>query len=356
MGGVLNDVVKIGTLGLVDDVTGSEAAARGQQRAVDAQLQATRESNQLLERLYNQGRGDQAPFQLGGYAGLNALLALTGLPQVSNADVQGFTGQSGWYGTQASPATPGTPAAPTAPPMTRAPGGTWSDLATRLAPPTAPGAPATPGTPAAPGAPAQPGYTLPTFGNAQQLLQNDPGYQFRLNQGQQGLDRRLAAMGMSGSGRALKDTIDYNQGMASQEYGNVWNRLANIAGVGQSATGAQQQNAQQYGQAAGENILQGGNARASGYIAAGNQDRQVFNDLLKLGGAGLKAYGAGAFSDRRLKSNIQPLGERNGYQWYSYDIFGQPSVGVMADEVQKIKPEAVSTHPSGYLMVDYGAL
>jgi hypothetical protein len=55
------------------------------------------------------------------------------------------------------------------------------------------------------------------------------------------------------------------------------------------------------------------------------------------------------FSDRRLKSDIQRIGTRNGVDWYSYTIFGKPQIGVMADEV----PWATFTHPSGYLMVDY---
>lgn len=68
-----------------------------------------------------------------------------------------------------------------------------------------------------------------------------------------------------------------------------------------------------------------------------------------MGGLG-SAAGMFAMSDRRLKRNIQKIGERNGVNWYEFDyVWGQHSIGVMADEV----PHAAFEHPSGYLMVDY---
>jgi hypothetical protein len=76
-----------------------------------------------------------------------------------------------------------------------------------------------------------------------------------------------------------------------------------------------------------------------------------------LAGAFGAAAGGGAFSDRRLKSNIvrvdtHPL----GIGVYEYDIFDRRERGVMADEVEQVKPDAVTTHPSGYKMVYYGML
>lgn len=71
------------------------------------------------------------------------------------------------------------------------------------------------------------------------------------------------------------------------------------------------------------------------------------------------AGGAMMFSDRRLKTNIEFLEERNGIRWYTYEYFWAPGItqtGVMADEVQKLCPEAVWTNPNGYKMVDYERL
>ena len=73
-----------------------------------------------------------------------------------------------------------------------------------------------------------------------------------------------------------------------------------------------------------------------------------------LGGAAAKAF----TSDRRLKSNIVRVGTHPlGIGIYEYDIFDRRERGVMADEVEQVKPEAVTTHPTeGYKMVYYGML
>jgi hypothetical protein len=54
--------------------------------------------------------------------------------------------------------------------------------------------------------------------------QNDPGYQFRLQQGQQALQNSAAARGGLLTGGTAKALSDYNQNSASNEYGNVYNR------------------------------------------------------------------------------------------------------------------------------------
>jgi hypothetical protein len=66
-------------------------------------------------------------------------------------------------------------------------------------------------------------------------LSKDPGYQFRLAQGQKSFDSSsLASRAGFGSGGAFKAANDYNQGNASQEYGNRLNQLAGLSGTGQT--------------------------------------------------------------------------------------------------------------------------
>jgi hypothetical protein len=72
---------------------------------------------------------------------------------------------------------------------------------------------------------------------------------------------------------------------------------------------------------------------------------------------GLFSLGSMFFSDRRLKTNIQRIGATaKGLPVYSYDFFGQPEIGVMADEAERMFPEAVALHPSGFKMVDYALI
>jgi len=69
-------------------------------------------------------------------------------------------------------------------------------------------------------------YTPDKFGfTSQDFLNNkDPGYEWRLQQGQKALDRQGAAAGRFLSGRQLQATSDYNQGAASQEFQNAYQR------------------------------------------------------------------------------------------------------------------------------------
>lgn len=88
----------------------------------------------------------------------------------------------------------------------------------------------------------------PSYQNTLANLVKDPGYQFRLQQGQQTLENSAAARGNLLSGATLKDLTGYAQGMASQEGQNAYNRefnafnntqnqLANLMQQGFNASG-----------------------------------------------------------------------------------------------------------------------
>ena len=112
-------------------------------------------------------------------------------------------------------------------------------------------------------------------------FQQDPGYAFRLSEGQKALDRQAAARGGLISGSALKAAQRYGQDMGSQEYMNAFNRyqtersaalnpLQSLSGVGQTTatnlgtTGAA--NAANVG-----NLITGGAAAsAAGRVGAAN--------------------------------------------------------------------------------------
>jgi hypothetical protein len=89
--------------------------------------------------------------------------------------------------------------------------------------------------------------------------------------------------------------------------------------------------------------------------------QQNFNQgLMGLGGAGIMKY-----SDIRMKENIKQIHWLpNGLPVYEYeykpefkDIAGHGvHIGVMAQEVEMVKPEAVITNANGYKMVNYGLL
>lgn len=69
-------------------------------------------------------------------------------------------------------------------------------------------------------------------------FKESPDYQWTQQQGLQGLDRSAAARGGLYSGGQQADLLNYSQGLASQQYNGYYNKLANLAGMGQSASSA----------------------------------------------------------------------------------------------------------------------
>lgn len=138
----------------------------------------------------------------------------------------------------------------------------------------------------------------------------DPGYDFRMQQGQRGLDSSAAARGGVLSGAAIKASTRYNQDYASGEYQNAYNRfnadrtarfnrLSSLAGVGQTATN--QVNADRSSTAGNvsNNQIGAGNAQASSYIGQGNAMSGAANTLGNFAmntsymNKGYNPYGAG---------------------------------------------------------------
>ncbi len=116
----------------------------------------------------------------------------------------------------------------------------------------------------------------------------DPGYQFRLQEGNKAMERSAAARGNLLSGGQAKALTQYNQGVASQEYGNAFsravqthgmnaarkgdqfNQLSSLAGVGQVANQQTQIARNAYGQQVGQGTLNIGNAYANNALNQGN--------------------------------------------------------------------------------------
>ena len=141
--------------------------------------------------------------------------------------------------------------------------------------------PLVPGMPA-PGAPgAEFGAFTKPF--TMQDLTLDPSYQFRRDEGLNGVNNSGAARGMQLSGPTLKGIQDFGQGLASTEYGNAWNRartgrldqynsLANLAGMGQVASG-------QFSGQAQQGIEGAGNAMAAGRVGSAGAWGQTLNNV-----------------------------------------------------------------------------
>jgi len=101
-------------------------------------------------------------------------------------------------------------------------------------------------------------------------FQTDPGYNFRLGEGMRALERGAAASGGLLSGGYGRRSTRYAQDYASNEYTNVYNRISNIAGLGQIANNQSSQAALYGGAGMGTAAVQGAYASAYGQQAGQN--------------------------------------------------------------------------------------
>ena len=97
-----------------------------------------------------------------------------------------------------------------------------------------------------------------------------PGYQFRVDQGRQAIERSAAARGGLNSGATMKALQGYGQGMAADEYGTFYNRLGAMSGTGQTQVNSLASLGANSAANQGNSLMQAGNARASGYANQAN--------------------------------------------------------------------------------------
>ena len=177
----------------------------------------------------------------------------------------------------------------------------------------------------------------------------------RMQAEQMGYARQLDAAGL-GRGLSGASLAAYGGATAS---GNAAGQNAQSAGqnyMGNMAIGSgtigQGQNMQIQGLS---NVL---NAQTTAYI---NSNDSFLGDLGGLLGGAASAYTAFGGSDRRIKRDIREVGvdRRTALTLYEFSYVDAPGtryVGVMADEVELVYPEAVYTMPNGYKAVRYDML
>lgn len=196
---------------------------------------------------------------------------------------------------------------------------------------------------------------------------NNPLFQALSQQQNQQLINQQAALGRGGSGETsdllTQNLLRLGQDFQQQDFqtqlaenSQRFNQIFNQANLGQaSAAQAALQGADLSTQAA--------NAGAAGIIGASNARAQGSQNALALGGGLLSFFGgaggAAAFSDIRLKDNIEYAETINGIDMYTWDwsedakdlVGDQEEYGPIAQILQETHPERVLVHESGYLQV-----
>lgn len=162
-----------------------------------------------------------------------------------------------------------------------------------------------------------------------ETFKKSTGFDAMAEQGSRGITGNAAAGGLLRSGSTGKALSAYGNNLQNQFAGNYMDRLMGQAGLGFSAANSM---------------------AATGGVSTGKSSNKP--------GMG-QFIGAMMASDRRLKKNIKKITTLdNGLGLYKYDyIDGRgPYIGVMADEVEQIMPEALGPVVDGYATVDYNKI
>lgn len=234
--------------GLVAGVGGALLSSSAAKKASNASVKADQAAIAEQQRQFDLTRQDYAPYRTVGAGALNQLAALYGLPQYQAGvsaplNYEEWVKQNGINGNASNPLY----------------GSKIWDLTA--------------------GKTNQTNYQnylnnfKPSTGSAQgtgsadfSAFYNSPDYNFARTEGQRGVEQSAAARGGAAGGNALRALSDYNQGLASQQFGNYFNRLAGIAGIGQSSTQSLGQLGAQYSGNI-SNLMSGiGQTRASGIL------------------------------------------------------------------------------------------
>lgn len=162
-------------------------------------------------------------------------------------------------------------------------------------------------------------------------------------------------------------TGGFNTGLAANQNAfqqGAYNQMQPINVINALRTGSQVQNpnfvnAPQQANTQGPDILGATNQQYNAQLGATNASNAASGNFM----GGLMGLGGAIFSDIRLKDNIEKLGTiGKGLNFYSFtykDGFDLPQgkqYGVMAQEVEKVMPEAVIEMPNGYKAVRYDML
>jgi hypothetical protein len=212
----------------------------------------------------------------------------------------------------------------------------------------------------------------PTMNDLTSLM---PNYKFGLEQGRGQFGAQMNAMGGAVSGNAIQGgqqfAQDYAGNALQNAFSNYQTNRQNVASNLGAATGFGLNANQITGSAASgassnaSNLLSSiGNAQAAGTMGQANAIAGGLNNISNYA----MLYGMmNKGSDIRLKENIRQLGQLpNGLNIYKFEYkpefkdhkacgYGE-FVGVMAQEVEKIMPEAVFELDNGYKAVKYEML
>ena len=194
--------------------------------------------------------------------------------------------------------------------------------------------------------------------------QMSPTFQALLSQGENSLLQNASATGGLRGGNTQAALAQFRPQLLAQMLEDRYSKFGGLTSLGQNSAAGVGAAGMQSGSNIAQLMAERGAAQAGGTLG----QAKAFGGLLNLPSQVLGAqFGAGGklgmgfsnvFSDIRLKKNIKKIGHRSdGLGIYSYEYIwgGGQQIGVMAQEVINVYPEAISS-VGGFFVVDYSKI
>lgn len=140
-----------------------------------------------------------------------------------------------------------------------------------------------------------------------------PDYQFRKDQGMQGIGNSFSAIGGAKSGNALKALAEFNSNLAAGSFGDYFNRQAALAGIGQTASSQSSNAGVATGQIVGNALQNSADARASGVAGQYNAIGQGLSGL---------EQGLGYYMQQRQNPYGNPYSGQGPNSYYNWNFPG----------------------------------
>lgn len=263
----------MGWMDFIGDIGGALIGADAARKASNTQADATREATGVQQRQFDLTRMDLAPFRAAGKWGLSRLLGAGFSGPGGGVSLNDVPRQPEYFDPQAYLAANPDVAAAGVDPWKH-----WTEYGFRENRPfpynAAAKALAGGGASGGPGGPAVGELDQPV---TREDVMMDPGYQFGLTEGQKAIDRKIASGGGRLSGAAIKAAGRFGTDYASSGFNAAYqrkqdrlNRLAALAGIGQTATNSSAQAGAGTANAISGLLASGGDAAAAGQLARGN--------------------------------------------------------------------------------------
>lgn len=315
-------IVAGAAIGVVGGAIAANKSSKAAKGAANTQAQSAKDANAVQLQMYNQSRQDNEPFRQNALTAQNEYMTLLGLGSqpAYQPSVSGTPRPAGGSGPQTLGTVTGA-YQPASQPTTNGIGRLLGGNPHRQLDPVVgegyvPPAPGSAQQQAVPASSHAPTASQLTPEQAQQAafdrFRNTPGYQFGLQTGFDQVQASAAAHGGLYSGATLKALQRYGNDYADQQgYTPYMNRLASLAGMGQTANAQNATLGMNYANQTGANIINAGNARASGLQQQGDNSAQLAAGIA----GGINGIAQNYFAQRTPQTT-------SNYNWASSSGFG----------------------------------